>query len=321
MSTVLTTPFGEQSTAEEVSAGLDLTGLRALVTGAASGIGAETARVLALRGAAVTLAVRDVAAGRAVAGAIDAATPGPAPVVERLDLADLDSVRGLVDRWDGPLHVLVANAGVMALPELRRTPAGHELQLATNHIGHVALATGLRPALAAEGARVVVLSSTAHLFSPVLFDDPAFAFVPYGPFLAYGQSKTANALFAVEADRRWARDGVRVNAVMPGGIATGLQRHVDPEALAAARRAAGAGALKTVAQGAATSVLAAVSPLLEGIGGRYLEDCGEAPLVPSRAASDGRHGVAAYALDPGNAGRLWDVSERWVAGGPPLPAR
>jgi hypothetical protein len=155
MPTIPTTPFGERSTEEEVSAGLDLAGMRALVTGAASGIGAETARVLALRGAAVTLAVRDVAAGRAVAAAIDAATAAPAPRVEPLDLADLDAVRGLVDRWEGPLHVLVANAGVMALPELRRTPAGHELQLATNHLGHFALATGLQPALAVEGGRVV----------------------------------------------------------------------------------------------------------------------------------------------------------------------
>ena len=145
----------------------------------------------------------------------------------------------------------------------------------------------------------------------MLFDDPTFAFVPYTPFVGYGQSKTANVLFAVEANRRWQRDAITVNAVMPGGIATRLQRHIDPEALAQARREAGAGAeLKTIAQGAATSILAAVSPLLDGVGGRYLEDCHEADIVASRADSDGRHGVAAYALDPGNAERLWDMSER-----------
>jgi NAD(P)-dependent dehydrogenase (short-subunit alcohol dehydrogenase family) len=158
---------------------------------------------------------------------------------------------------------------------------------------------------------VVSLSSSAHLYCPVLFDDPAFAFVPYTPFVGYGQSKTANVLFAVEADQRWERDGITVNAVMPGGIATALQRHIDPEALERARREAGASAeLKTVEQGAATTILAAVSPLLDGVGGRYLEDCNEAEIVSSRADSDGRHGVALYALDPANAERLWQMSER-----------
>jgi NAD(P)-dependent dehydrogenase (short-subunit alcohol dehydrogenase family) len=179
-------------------------------------------------------------------------------------------------------------------------------------MGHLALATGLYDALRSAGdGRVVSLSSSAHLYCPVLFDDPAFAFVPYGPFLGYGQSKTANVLFAVEANRRWQRDGITVNAVMPGGIATRLQRHIDPEALAQARREAGASAeLKTIEQGAATSIFAAVSPVLDGAGGRYLEDCHEGAIVPSRAGSDGRHGVAAYALDPANAERLWDLSER-----------
>ena len=148
----------------------------------------------------------------------------------------------------------------------------------------------------------------------MLFDDLAFDFVEYDPFAAYGQSKTANVLFAVEAARRWADDGITANAVMPGGIATGLQKHVDPRAMAAARRAAGAGdALKTVEQGAATSVLVAVSPLLDGVTGRYFEDCHEAELLTSRAAGDGRHGVAAYALDPSNAERLWAVSEALLA--------
>jgi NAD(P)-dependent dehydrogenase (short-subunit alcohol dehydrogenase family) len=304
-------PFGEQSTADEVAAGLDLADRRAIVTGASSGIGVETARVLADHGAAVTLAVRDTAAGESVAASIRTSTGSDAVDVRRLELADPASVAAFIEGWDGPLDVLINNAGVMAIPERTLTPLGDELHFATNHLGHFQLATGLHDALRASGrARVVSLSSSAHMYCPVLFDDPTFAFVPYTPFVGYGQSKTANVLFAVEANRRWERDGIAVNAVMPGGIATGLQRHIDPEALARARREAGATAeLKTVQQGAATSVLAAVSPLLDGIGGRYLEDCNEAEIVHSRADSDGRHGVAAYALDPSNAERLWELSE------------
>jgi NAD(P)-dependent dehydrogenase (short-subunit alcohol dehydrogenase family) len=225
-------------------------------------------------------------------------------------------VAAFVTGWRGPLHLLVNNAGVMAVQERTLTPDGQELQFATNHLGHFALATGLRKALAAAGgARVVSVSSSAHLRCPVLFDDPAFAFVPYEPFLAYGQSKTANVLFAVEATKRWADDGITVNAVMPGGIATALQRHVAPDYLERARREAGASfSLKTPEQGASTSVLLATSPLLEGIGGRYFDDCNEAALLATRADSDGRHGVAPYALDPANAERLWDMSERLLRG-------
>jgi NAD(P)-dependent dehydrogenase (short-subunit alcohol dehydrogenase family) len=311
----LRTPFGERSTAEEVLAGVDLSSRRAIVTGASSGIGTETARVLALRGAAVTLTARDLSAGEAAAARIGESTGNPAVDVRTLELADPASVARFVEGWDGPLDILVNNAGVMAIPERTLTPGGDELHFATNHLGHFALATGLLGALRASGdARVVSVSSSGSLRCPVLFDDLTFAFVAYEPFVAYGQSKTANTLFAVEADRRWARDGIRANALMPGGIATNLQRHVDPEALAQARREAGASSdLKTVAQGAATSVLAAASPLLEGIGGRYLEDCQEAQTIASRAESDGRHGVAPYALEPDNAQRLWDTSERRLA--------
>jgi NAD(P)-dependent dehydrogenase (short-subunit alcohol dehydrogenase family) len=306
------TPFGERSTAEEVAAGIDLSGRRAIVTGASSGIGVETARVLAERGAEVTLAVRDTGAGEAVAASIRDSTGRNAVDVRPLELADPASVAAFIRAWDGALDILINNAGVMAIPERTLTPYGAELHFATNHIGHFLLATGLHDALRVRGdARVVSLSSSAHLYCPVLFDDPTFAFVPYTPFLGYGQSKTANVLFAVEASRRWRRDGITVNAVMPGGIATRLQRHIDPEALARARREAGASAeLKTVEQGAATTILAAASPLLDGVGGRYLEDCHEAQIVVSRADSDGRHGVAAYALDLANAERLWDLSER-----------
>jgi NAD(P)-dependent dehydrogenase (short-subunit alcohol dehydrogenase family) len=311
----LTTPFNEYSTAEEVLADVDLSGRRAIVTGASSGIGTETARVLAMRGAAVTLTSRNLDAGEAAAAQIRDSTANPAVDVEALELADLASVVAFVERWDGPLDILVNNAGVMAIPERTLTPGGDELHFATNHLGHFALATGLADALRASGdARIVSVASSASLRCPVLFDDLTFAFVAYDPFAAYGQSKTANVLFAVEANRRWARDGIRTNALMPGGIATRLQRHIDPEALAQARRDAGASTdLKTVAQGAATSVLAAASPLLQGIGGRYLEDCQQAQMVASRADSDGRHGVAPYALDPDNAKRLWEISERRLA--------
>jgi NAD(P)-dependent dehydrogenase (short-subunit alcohol dehydrogenase family) len=310
--TPLQIPFGEHSTADEVAAGVDLSGSRAIVTGASSGIGAETARVLAAHGAAVTLAVRHTDAGASVAATIRASTGKDAIDVQPLELADPTSIAAFVDAWAGPLDILVNNAGVMTIPERTLTGDGAELHFATNHLGHFLLATGLHAALRASGsARVVSLSSSAHLYCPVLFDDPTFAFVPYTPMVGYGQSKTANVLFAVEADRRWQRDAITVNAVMPGGIATRLTRHIDPEALAQARREAGASAeLKTVEQGAATSILAAMSPLLQGVGGRYLEDCREASIVASRADSDGRHGVAAYALGPANADRLWDMSER-----------
>ncbi|MEV4327419.1 SDR family NAD(P)-dependent oxidoreductase [Microbispora rosea] len=236
-----------------------------------------------------------------------AATTAGAPVlVAPLDLADRASVAAFVAGWEGPLHILVNNAGVMACPEAR-TPEGWELQFATNHLGHFALATGLHPALAAAGgARVVSVSSSAHLRSPVVFDDIHFNERPYEPWLAYGQSKTANVLFAVEAGRRWAGDGITVNALMPGGIRTALQRHVTDEELERMRAQAGGGgpAWKTVEQGAATSVLVAASPLLEGVTGRYFEDCEEAE--PNREGT--RRGVAAFALDPEAATLLWQVS-------------
>ncbi|QFZ18200.1 SDR family NAD(P)-dependent oxidoreductase [Saccharothrix syringae] len=306
MSERITTPFGRESTAAEVVAGIDLTGRRAIVTGGASGIGVETARALAGAGAEVTLAVRDTAAGQRVADDI-----GGDVRVARLDLADRASVAAFVAGWDGPLHLLVNNAGVMAAPETR-TPEGWELQFATNHLGHFALTRGLHRYLAAEGARVVQVSSSAHLMSGVVFDDIHYERRPYDPWTAYGQSKTANVLFAVEAAKRWAADGITANALMPGGIATNLQRHVSQEDLDRLRaqakdRAGEEYRWKTPEQGAATSVLLATSPLLEGVGGRYFEDCNEAlPAAPGIATS----GVAEHALDPEAATRLWDVSER-----------
>lgn len=309
------TPFGFDTTAADVVAGLDLSGRLAIVTGGASGIGVETARALLQAGADVTLAVRDTAAGEAVAAELAQSAGDGAEErvhVGALDLTQLATVRAFARAWDGPLDILVNNAGVMALPDLRLNEDGHELQFATNHLGHFALALGLHDALAAAPAgRIVSVSSAGHLRSPVIFDDLDFAFRPYDPWLAYGQSKTANVLFAVAANERWAADGITANALMPGGIETPLQRHLDPSYMQQAR--AEGIPLKTTAQGAATSVLLAASPLLEGIGGRYFEDCAEAEPI-ERAGPRGSGGVAPYALDRDNAERLWELSERLVAG-------
>jgi NAD(P)-dependent dehydrogenase (short-subunit alcohol dehydrogenase family) len=305
---LLTTPFGAESTAKEVVADVDLSGRRAVVTGGASGIGVETVRALAGAGAAVTIAARNLDAAEAVAAEARPSTGAGAVDTAGLELTDPASIDGFVAAWDGPLDILVNNAGVMALPELTLAPDGHEMQFATNHLGHFRLTLGLHDALAAAGgARVVALSSRAHLNSPVIFDDLDFAFRPYTPESAYAQSKTANVLFAVEAARRWAGDGIVVNAVHPGAIVdTGLARHMDQERLRALVDS-GAYTFKTPEQGAATSTLAAASPLLDGVTGIYLEDCNEAPRV-SRAPEGTGGGVAPYALDPANATRLWDLS-------------
>jgi len=307
---LIRTPFGWESTADEVIAGIDLTGRRAIVTGGSSGIGIETARALASAGAEVTLAVRDTAAGERTAADIGQTTEGPSVHVGRLDLADQASVAAFAAGWRGPLDLLVNNAGVMAIPTLVLSPEGWEMQIATNHLGHFALTLGLHDALAAAGgARIVSLSSVAHLRSPVVFDDLDFTSRPYDPAIAYGQSKTANVLFAVEATRRWAPEGIHANAVHPGAIAvTNLSRHVDPAALAQLRES-GRYRFKTPQQGAATSVLVASSPQLGGIGGRYFEDVNQAPVVvDAEAGYAAGAGVATYALDPESAARLWDVS-------------
>ena len=308
--TLTTTPFGYETTAAEVVQGVDLTGRRAIVTGGASGIGVETARALASAGADVTLAVRDTSAGDHTAADIKGTT-GRDVHVGRLDLADQASIADFASGWTDPLHILVNNAGVMMIQEPETSPEGWDLQFATNHLGHFALATRLHAALAAAGdARVVSVSSAAHLRSPVIFDDLHFAFRPYDPSLAYAQSKTANVLFAVEADRRWADDGIRVNALMPGGIATNLQRHIGPALIENARK--NGFQLKTPEQGAATSVLLAASPLVEDVGGGYFEDVNEAQVVDRRSAEMLATGVARYAVDPANAERLWAVSEELV---------
>ncbi|MFD9705908.1 SDR family NAD(P)-dependent oxidoreductase [Lentzea sp. NPDC059081] len=298
---MIETEFGFSSTAAEVAQGIDFTGKRVVVTGGSSGIGVETARALAGIGAEVTLAVRDVAAGEKVAKDI-----GGTVEVARLDLTDLASVDEFTRSWRGPLHVLVNNAGVMATPE-QYTEQGWEWQFATNHLGHFALATGLHGALKAAGnARIVSLTSRGHMLSPVIFDDVHYAFRTYEPWGAYGQSKTANVLFAVEATRRWAADGITANAVMPGAIYTNLQRHIGPTGVDPA-------IIKTTGQGAATSVLVATSPLLEGIGGRYFDDCNETRTADRRDETPPMRGVARFALDPDNAARLWTYSETLLA--------
>lgn len=298
--TQLTTPFGFESTADDVIRGVDLTGKRSVVTGATSGLGVETARALAMAGAEVVLGVRRLDAGWRVVDELRRATGNDAIEAAPLDLSDLASVAAFARGWDGPLHILVNNAGVMALPELQRTELGCEMQFASNFLGHFLLVVELRAALAsAGGARVVSVSSTGHLFSPVVFDDLHYRFRPYDPWTAYGQSKTADVLLAVEVTARWADDGIVSNAVNPGAIATGLQKHTGglrtPKEFQ-----------KSVEQGASTSVLLAASPLVEGIGGRYFENNNQADVVTERAENLGRAGgVAAYALDGDNASRLW----------------
>lgn len=307
MSERITTPFGATATALDIVAGVALGGKRAIVTGGSSGIGVETARALARAGAGVTLAVRDVAIGEVVAEDIKDTTKNPHISVGKLDLSDLASVSAFVNAWSGPLDILVNNAGVMALPHRQLSAQGHEMQFATNHLGHFALALGLHAALAAaHHARIVAVSSVGHIDGDVDFDDIDFAHRPYDPWLAYGQSKTANILFAVEAAKRWASDGIIANALNPGRIgSTNLGRYLDQVPVRPAQSGPASGvSVKNIEQGAATSALLAASPLVEGVTGRYFEDCQEAePHQPGI-----RRGVAAYALDPAHATRLWEAS-------------
>jgi NAD(P)-dependent dehydrogenase (short-subunit alcohol dehydrogenase family) len=309
----ITSRFGHGSTAMEVVQGIDLDGARAIVTGGASGIGIETARALAAAGAEVTLAVRNLEKGEAVARALRSGVAPAGVRVEALDLSDFASVRRFTQGFLArgvPLEILVNNAGIMACP-LSRTPEGFESQFATNHLGHFLLSAGLAPALRAAGrSRVVALSSTGHRLSGIVFDDVHFERRPYQKWLAYGQAKTANALFAVELETRGASAGITANAVHPGGIMTGLQQHLTREEMDAMGWLDGDGkpriGFKTPAQGAATSVWAATASELVGRGGRYLEDCNESgPASPEQPFA----GVHAHAIDPQAAARLWEISE------------
>ncbi|MFF8381533.1 SDR family NAD(P)-dependent oxidoreductase [Streptomyces sp. NPDC015661] len=305
--TLTTTPFGMRATAAEVLRGVDLRGRRMIVTGGSSGLGVETVRVLAGAGAEVTIATRNPAAADALVKEL----PGTRAVA--LDLADLASVRAFCAGWSGPLDALVANAGVMMLPTRQVSAEGWEAQLAINYLGHFALAVGLRDALQrAEKPRVVALSSGAQLRAGFDFDDPQFEHRPYDPFLAYAQSKTAMALFAVGISRRWAEYGIAANSCAPGWIHTNLTRHLDTATMQALGAMDADGSLltpdyyKTPAQGAATTVLLAASPLLDGVTGRYFEDNQEAEVVDG--GPEPMAGVARWSVDPAAADRLWDLS-------------
>ncbi|SEG57300.1 NAD(P)-dependent dehydrogenase, short-chain alcohol dehydrogenase family [Actinacidiphila yanglinensis] len=303
--TLTTTSFGIRATAAEVLDGVDLTGRRMIVTGGSSGLGVETVRALAGAGAQVTVATRNPAAARSLVEEF----PGTRAVA--LDLADLGSVRAFCDAWSGPLDGLVANAGVMMLPTRQVTAEGWEMQLATNYLGHFALAVGLHTALReADHPRVTVLSSGAQLRAGFDFDDPQFARRPYDPFVAYAQSKTADVLLSVGISRRWAEDGIAANACAPGWIHTNLTRHLDQATMQALGAMDADGNLvtpdffKTPAQGAATTVLLAASPLLDGVTGRYFEDNQESEVVDG--GPEVMAGVAKWSVDPAAADRLWD---------------
>ncbi len=310
----ITSDFHHYSTAREVVAGHDLSGLTAVVTGAATGIGVETARALAEVGAHVVIAARKPDLARAAIADIEVTAPGAASF-EMLDLSALASVREFGERWgDRPLNLLINNAGVMACP-LGYTSDGLELQIGTNHFGHFLLASILAPRLVAgaqesgSASRVVSLSSIGHVRSDIRWDDPHFRSGEYDKWTAYGQAKTANALFAVGFHQRFAAEGVTANAVMPGGIMTPLQRHLPIEE----QRAMGwldendepVAGFKTTEQGASTSAWAAVGDELAGVGGLYLEDCAQAVAW---SAETPLTGVRPYALDPDSAQRLWAMS-------------
>ena len=306
------TKFGADTTASEVAEGIDLSGKVALVTGGSSGLGQETARVLAERGAQVILTARNAPKGEAVAAEIRASTGNQNVQVEELELGSLKDIRAFADRVlarHPKLHILVNNAGVMACPPAK-TADGFELQFGSNHVGHFLMTCLLAPALLrAAPSRVVSVSSRGHHMSPVVFDDIQFERRPYDKWLSYGQSKTANILFAVGLEGRLGARGVHANALHPGGIMTELGRHLQPEDRQFLQTRTRGMKFKSIPAGAATSVFAATAPELEGRGGLYLEDCHVAAVDD---APDAPNGVKSYALDPKNAERLWDVSENLV---------
>jgi NAD(P)-dependent dehydrogenase (short-subunit alcohol dehydrogenase family) len=296
--------LGAHTTAREALGERRLDGKTAIVTGGYAGIGLETTRVLAEAGAAVIVPARDLDKARKAIGGLASVT------IEPLDLAIPATVDAFAARHaERPLHLLINNAGIMAAP-LARDARGMESQLATNHLGHFQLFLRLLPALQrAHGARVIALSSRGHVRSGFDFEDPNFERRPYDKMIAYGQSKTANVLFAVEADRRYHQDGIRAYAVHPGAILdTDLARHYDPEELkSVVERARRIGSFKNIEQGAATTLWCASSPQLHDIGGVYCENCDIAPIK-----TDGDDGVRPHAVDASMAQRLWAWSERWM---------
>ena len=308
----ITSSFGYRSTALEVIAGHDLHGQTALVTGASSGLGIETCRALLQAGAEVIMAVRDPEKGELVAAQLRQDTNNPKAVVLELDLASLASVRTAakqtLEKWS-KLNLLINNAGVMATP-FSHTTDGFEMQFGTNHLGHYLFSRLLQPALrAAAPARVVMVSSLAHRRSDVHFEDLNYQQRVYEKWQAYGQSKTANVLFAVAWNQLYGSEGITANALHPGGIATGLQKFLPIEEQLAMGWIDEQGVVnplfKTTQQGAATTIWAAVAPELTGIGGLYLEDCREAlPFDPTQPYS----GFMPYIQDLANAERLWQIS-------------
>ena len=313
-------PFGATSTTDEVLEGVNLSGKRILVTGVSAGLGVETARALAAHGAQVVGAARDLGKAKGATEAVraQAANGGGLELVE-LDLASLKSVRACAEALNADgrkFDLIIANAGVMATPK-GTTADGFETQFGTNHLGHFVLVNRIA-GLLKDGGRLVNLSSSGHRFSDVDLDDPNFEHTPYTEFGAYGRSKTANVLFAVEFDRRHKGRGVRATAVHPGGIQTELGRYMTPEitqamieSINAANQAAGAAAFswKTIPQGAATSVWAAIVAPADAVGAHFCEDCHVAELVEDPNI---RAGVRAYALDPQRAKALWAKSEAMV---------
>jgi NAD(P)-dependent dehydrogenase (short-subunit alcohol dehydrogenase family) len=318
--TAATKSFGATSTTDEVLDGVSVRGRRVLVTGVSAGLGVETARALAAHGAEVVGAARDLTKAKAAtAGVRAAAENGGSLDLVQLDLASLASVRLCADALveaGKPFDLVIANAGVMACP-CGKTADGFETQFGTNHLGHFALVNRIA-SLMKPGSRLVNLSSAGHRYSDVDLDDPNFERTPYDPWVAYGRSKTANILFAVEFDRRHKGDGIRATAVHPGGIRTELSRHLAPEAIQAlvdrinaATRAAGEPDFqwKSVPQGAATTVWAGAVAAADEVGGRYCEDCHVAELEPDPVK---RTGVKPYALNPETAKALWAKSEEMV---------
>jgi NAD(P)-dependent dehydrogenase (short-subunit alcohol dehydrogenase family) len=316
----MTGRFGATSTTDEVLKGVDLSGKRILVTGVSAGLGVETARTLAAHGAHVVGAARDLHKAEAATAEVRAqATNGGGLNLVELDLASLASVRACADvlvAIGAPFDLVIANAGVMACPK-GLTSDGFETQFGTNHLGHFVFINRIA-SLLKPGSRLVNLSSAGHRYSDVDLDDPNFERTPYTEFGAYGRSKTANILFAVEFDRRHKANGVRATAVHPGGIQTELGRHLKPEVIQqmieridAANAASGAPAFswKTIPQGAATSVWSGVVASADAVGGRYCEDCHVAEFAEGE---DMRSGVRAYALDPDRAKALWAKSEDMV---------